>query len=152
MTEVTGATFNFNKTVTEEEPASTPDKPTDGAKVETKVAGEKKGKQNTKDFINLSMVTQTIKTAVNSAIQNVEGSQLSEQVSALQSIASTTVALGFMAYTNPYTAIASLACMGISHAFKMDKLNREITWNNYNLKEYKSARGYSAAYSRSRKS
>lgn len=152
MAEITGATFNFNKTVTEDEPASTPDKPTDGAKVETKVAGEKKGKQNTKDFINLSIVTQTLKTAVNSAIQNVEGSQLSAQVGALQSIGSTVISSVFMAATNPYALITMLACKGVSYAFKMDKFNREIAWNNYSLKEYKSARGYSAAYSRSRNS
>lgn len=45
--EITGATFNFNKTVTEDDPASTPDKPTDGAKLEQKLAGEKKGSVNT---------------------------------------------------------------------------------------------------------
>ena len=150
MAEVTGATFNFNKTVTEEGPASTPDKPTDGAKVETKVAGEKKGKQNTKDFINLSIVTQTLKTAVNSAIQNVEGSQLAEQASALQSIGSTVISSVFMAATNPYALIANLACMVISYAFKVAKFNREKTWENYDLEEYRSVRGYSASNSRSR--
>lgn len=146
---VTGATFNFNKTVTEEEPASTPDKPTDGAKIETKVAGEKGGKQNTKDFINLSMVTQTVKTAVNSAIQNVESSQLSEQVSALQSIGSTVVSSVFMAATNPYALVASLACMGINFAFKQDKYNRQKAWSDYDLEEYRERRGYSNSRTRS---
>ncbi len=148
--EITGATFNFNKTVTEDEPASTPDKPTDGAKVETKVAGEKKGKQNTKDMINLSIVTQTLKTAVNSAIRNMEGSQLSEQINALQSIGSSVISSVFMAATNPYALITSLACKGISYGFQVAKFNRERTWESYNLEEYRSARGYSASNSRSR--
>ena len=144
MAEVTGATFNFNKTVTEEEPASTPDKPTDGAKVETKVAGEKKGKQNTKEFINLSLVTQTLKTAVNSALQNVEGAQLSEQISALQSVGSTVISSVFMAATNPYALLATLACKSISYSFKMDKYARTVSWQDYDIEEYNSRRGYSA--------
>ncbi len=148
MAEVTGATFNFNKTVTEDEPASTPDKPTDGAKVETKVAGEKKGKQNTKDMINLSIVTQTVKTAINSALQNVEGSRLSEQVSAMQSIASTTISSVFMAATNPYALLVSLACKGISYAFKQDKYNRQKAWSDYDLDEYRARRGYSNSRTR----
>ena len=147
--EITGATFNFNKTVTEDEPASTPDKPTDGAKIETKVAGEKGGKQNTKDFINLSMVTQTVKTAVNSAMQNVEGSQLSEQVSALQSIGSTVISSVFMAATNPYALVASLACMGINYAFKQAKYSRDKAWSDYDLEEYRARRGYSNGRTRS---
>lgn len=150
--EITGATFNFNKTVTEDEPASTPDKPADGAKVETKVAGEKKGKQNTKEFINLSIVTQSLKTAVNSAIQGVEGSQLSAQASALQSIGSTAISSVFMAATNPYALLASLACKGISYGFQVAKFNREKTWESFNIEEYRSARGYSASNSRSRSS
>lgn len=149
MAEVTGATFNFNKTVTEEEPASTPDKPTDGAKVETKVAGEKKGKQNTKDMINLSIVTQTVKTAINSALQNVEGSRLSEQVSAMQSIASTAVSSLFMAATNPYALVTMLACKGISYGFQVAKFNRQKAWSDYDLGEYNDRRGY---YRRSRNS
>lgn len=152
MAEITGATFNFNKTVTDEEAASTPDKPTDGAKVETKVAGEKKGKQNTKDFINLSIVTQTVKTAINGAIQNVEGSQLSEQASALQSITGTAISSVFMAATNPYALITMLACKGVSYGFKAAKFQREAAWETYDIAEYKSARGTSAAYTRSRNS
>lgn len=144
MAEITGATFNFNKTVTDEEAASTPDKPTDGAKVETRVAGEKKGKQNTKDFINLSIVTQTVKTAVNSAIQNVEGSQLSEQVSALQSVGSTVISSVFMAATNPYALIATMACKAISLNFKAAKYNREKAWSDYGNDDYNARRGCSA--------
>lgn len=147
--EMTGATFNFNKTVTDEEPSSTPDKPADGAKVETKVAGEKKGKQNTKDTINLSIVTQSVKTAINSAIQNVEGSQLSGQVSALQSVATTAISSVFMAATNPYALLTSLACKGISYAFKVDKFNRQKAWSDYDLEEYKVARGYANSRTRS---
>lgn len=141
--DITGATFNFNKTVTEDEPASTPDKPTDGAKVETKVAGEKKDKQNTKDMINLSIVTQSIKTAINSAMQNVEGAQLSAQTSALQSIGGTVVSSVFMAATNPYALITSLACKGISYGFQVAKFNREKAWSDYDLNEYRERRGYS---------
>ena len=143
MAEITGATFNFNKTVTDDEAPSTPEKPTDGAKVETRLAGEKKGKQSTKDMINLSIVTQTVKTAINNAIQNVEGAQLSEQVSAMQSITNTLVSTVFMAATNPYALVATLACQGISYAFKAAKLNREKAWESYGLEEYKAARGYS---------
>lgn len=145
MADITGATFNFNKTVTEDEPASTPDKPADGAKVETKLAGEKKGKQNTKEFINLSLVTQSVKTAINNTIQNIEGTQLSEQASALQTLATTTISSVFMAATNPYALIATLACKGISYAFTAAKFNREKAWEGYDIGEYKSARGYTAA-------
>lgn len=148
MADITGATFNFNKTVTEEEAASTPDKPADGAKVETKVAGEKKGKQNTKDMINLSIVTQTLKTAVNSAMQNVEGAQLSEQASALQSIGSTVISSVFMAATNPYALVTMLACKGVSYAFKQDKYNRQKAWTDYDLEEYRARRGYSNSRTR----
>lgn len=150
MAEITGATFNFNKTVTEDEPASTPDKPTDGAKVDRAIAGEKKGKQNLKDMINLSIVQQTLKTAINSTIQNIEGAQLSEQANALQSITTTTIFSVFMAATNPYALIATLACKGISYAFKAAKFNRDKAWETYDIEEYKNARGYSAAISRSR--
>ena len=143
--EITGATFNFNKTVTDNEPASTPDKPADGAKVETRLAGEKKSRQNTKEFINLSLVTQSVKTAINNTIQNIEGAQLSEQANALQSIATMTISSVFMAATNPYALIASLACKGIAYAFKAAKFNREKAWESYNIEEYKSARGYTAA-------
>ena len=145
---ITGATFNFNKTVTEEEPASTPDKPADGAKLETKIAGEKKGSSNTNDFINLAVVTQSLKTAVNSAIQNVEGSQLSEQISALQSIGGTLISSVFMAYSNPYALIANLACMGINHAFKQAKYNQRRAWSDYDIEQYKEKRGYSNSRTR----
>ena len=147
---VTGATFNFNKTVTDEEPASTPDKPTDGAKVGTNLAGEKKGRQNLKDTINLSIVQQTVKTALNNAIQNIEGSVLSEQANALQSMANTAVASVFMMATNPYALITMLACKGISYGFQANKFNRAKAWESYDIEEYKLARGYSASYSRTR--
>ena len=42
---VTGATFNFNKTIVQEEESSTPEKPADTGKTKKpKVAGEKKEK------------------------------------------------------------------------------------------------------------
>ncbi len=145
---VTGATFNFNKTVNYEEGASTPEKPKDNSKIETKVAGEKKGNQNVKDMINLSIVSDSIKTAVNNAIQNVEGSQLSEQTSALQTIATSTISSIHMAATNPYALLTSLACKGISYAFQQAKFNREKAWESYDLTEYRARRGYSVNRSR----
>lgn len=148
MAEITGATFNFNKTVTEDEPASTPDKPADGAKVETKVAGEKKGKSNTKDFINLSIVTQAVKTAINSAISNVEGSQLSAQVGALQTGVTSAISMIHMAKTNPYALLTSLACEAISYKFKVEKYNRQKVWSDFELNEYRSHRGYSNSRTR----
>lgn len=147
---ITGATFNFNKTVSNEESQSTADKPADGAKLDTKVAGEKTGKSNIKDFINLSLVQQTIKTAINSTIQNVEGAQLSAQASALQSTFTTAVSLVHMATTNPYALLATLACQGISYGFKVAKFNRQKSWEQYDIEEYNYARGYSAQISRSR--
>ena len=147
---ITGATFNFNKTVTQEEAPSTPDQPTDGAKLETKVAGEKSGKQNTKDMINLSIVHQALKTTISNAVQNVEGSQLSAQASALQSGVTSVVSMVFMAATNPYALLATIACQGISYAFKAEKFNRQKAWEEYDLEEYRAARGYSAATNRSR--
>lgn len=147
---VTGTTFNFNKTVTEEEKPSTAAEPTDGAKLDTKMAGEKKGGMNTKDAINLSLVQNTLKSALNTALQNVEGSRLSEQISAMQSVATTTVALGFMAYSNPYALIAALALKGISYAFKVDKFNRDKAWQDYDIAEYNARRGYSVHQNRTR--
>lgn len=147
---VTGATFNFNKTVTEEEKPSTAAEPTDSAKLDAKMAGEKKGSLNTKDAINLSIVQNTLKSAVNTTLQNVEGTQLSEQVSAMQSIASTAISSVFMAATNPYAFIASVAVQGISYAFKVDKYNRDKAWQDYDIAEYNARRGYSVHQSRTR--
>lgn len=149
---VTGATFNFNKTVTEEGTSSTPDKPTDDAKINTKIAGEKNSLQSKKDFVNLSIVQQTIKTAINNTIQNVEGATLSQQASALQATATTVVSSVFMAATNPYALITSLACKGISYGFQVAKFNRGKARERFDLEEYKSARGYSASTNRSRNS
>ena len=148
---VTGATFNFNKTVTEEEKPSTAAAPSDGSKLDTKVAGEKKGDINTKDSINLSILNQTLKSALNATIQNVQGdSRMSQQVSAMQSIVTTGISMFQMAATNPYALIASLAMQGISYAFKVDKYNRDKAWQNYDLAEYNARRGYSVHQSRTR--
>ena len=148
---VTGTTFNFNKTVTEEEPASTPDHPTDNAKIDTKIAGEKKGYSNVKDFINISTVMSTVKSAVNSALQNVEGSRLSEQISAMQSIASTTISSVFMAATNPFALLATMAIQGVNYALKMGEYSRSKAWQDYDLEEYNQRRGiFSSAANRSR--
>lgn len=147
---VTGATFNFNKTITEEEAASTPDHPTDSAKIDTKVAGEKTGKQNTNDCIALSVVTQLMQTSINSAISNIEGGRMQEQARALQSVATSVISNVVLAYTNPYALLANLACKGIERAAQIAKFNREKAWEKYSLEEYRSARGYSATSSRSR--
>ena len=148
---VTGTTFNFNKTVTDEEKPSTAAAPSDGNKIDTKVAGEKKGSQNTKDFINLALVQQTLKSTVNTALQSVEGdSRMSQQVSAMQSITQTAISSVFMAATNPYALIASIAMQGISYGFKVDKFNRDKAWQNYDLAEYNARRGYSVHQSRTR--
>lgn len=148
---VTGATFNFNKTVTNEEKPSTAAAPSDGAKLDTRISGEKKGGQNTKDFINLSMVQQTLKSALNTTLHNVEGdTRMSQQVSAMQSIAQTAISSVFMAATNPYALIATMAMQGISYGFKVDKYNRDKAWQDYDLVEYNSRRGYSLHQSRTR--
>lgn len=147
---VTGATFNFNKTVTVEEKPSTAAEPTDSSKLDTKMAGEKKGGSSTKEFLALSMVMNTVQSTVNTTLQNVEGTRLSEQIGAMQSIATTTVALGFMAATNPYALVATLALKGISYGFKADKFNRDKAWQDYDISEYNDRRGYSIHRSRTR--
>lgn len=149
---ITGATYNFNKTVTEEEKPSTAAAPTDSSKLDTKMAGEKKGSLHAKDVINLSLVQQTLKSAINNSIQSIESAQLTEQASAVQSIASTTISSVFLAATNPYALVAVLACQGISYGFKTAKRARDLAWQNYDTMEYRTARGYSAASSRSRSS
>ena len=147
---VTGATFNFNKTVTDEEKPSTAAEPRDNSKIETKVAGEKKGSGNTQDFVNLSLLQQTMKSTIDTALQSVEGdSRMSQQVSAMQSITKTAISSVFMAATNPYALIATVAMQGISYAFKSDKFNRNKAWQDYDLQEYRSARGYTASRTRS---
>ncbi len=140
---VTGTTFNFNKSVTDGEPSSTPDKPADGAKVETKIAGEKTKWQNLKDFVRTTKVMQTVNAAISSTIQNIEGAQLSEQANALQSITNSVTSV-FMAATNPYALVTMLACKGISYGFQVMKYNREKAWERYDIEEYRAARGYSA--------
>jgi hypothetical protein len=148
--EITGATFNLNKTVTSAEKESTPNKPTDNSKLQKGIAGEKTGKQNIKDFINLTIVQQTLKATVNNTIQNIQGSQLSEQAGALQSVASMAVSSVFMAKNNTYALVASMAAQGISLSFKMAKYSRQTAWESYNIDEYNSARGYSAGVNRTR--
>ncbi len=142
--EISGAKFNFNKHVSEDRRTSV----NDGAKLETKIAGEKTDGQNTKDMINLSMVTQILKTAVNGTIQNIEGAQLSEQVRALQTIGSTVISSVFMAATNPYALITTLACKAISYGFQEAKFNRQKAWSDYDLDEYRAHRGYSNSRTR----
>lgn len=102
-------------------------------------------------MINLSMLTQTLKSTINATIQNVQGdSRMSQQVSAAQSIVSTTISSVFIAATNPYALIASMAMRGISYAFKTDKFNRDKAWQDYDLAEYNTRRGYSIHQSRTR--
>lgn len=150
---ITGITFNFHKSVSSGgDESSTPAAPVDDSKIEAKTAGEKTGAGAAKTFINLAMVQQTLKSAVSNAIQNIENSQLSAQTGALQSIATTAVSSIFMAATNPYALVASLACQGISYGYKVAKRNRERAWEDYDLSEYRSARGYSASNSRTRRS
>ncbi len=150
---ITGITFNFHKNVSSEgDEPSTPAAPADDSKIETKIAGEKTGARAARTFVNLAIVQQMLKTTINNSIQNIENSQLAEQSSALQSIAINTVSSVFMAATNPYALVASLACQGISYGFKVAKRNRERAWENYDISEYQAARGYSAASSRSRRS
>lgn len=155
---VTGATFNFNKTVTSEERTASAEQPADNNAPSSKIAGQKKDSQSLKNMIGVQQLQQVVKQGINAVLSNVEGSQTQAQISALKQIGGGLVtgvtATLTAAMVNPVlgvvTGATQLASAGISYAEEEVKFQRDKAWTDYGIEEYKRQRGYSAMYSRSR--
>jgi hypothetical protein len=153
MAEITGAVFNFKiggGTGQTASGTSTADNPTDTDKPSAKVAGEKTSWATVKTAIGLNYAQRIAQTAVSGVISNLEGSQLSAQASALQGIATNVVSTAVSFAANPVVGAVNLATQAISYGFQQNKMDRQKAWSDYDLSEYRTNRGYSAAYNRSR--
>ena len=153
---VTGATFNFNKTIVQEEESSTPEKPADTGKTKKpKVAGEKKEKTEAqektslKDAFVYDMIKTAVKTTVSAVIQNVSGSPtLQVQINGISSAATKGVAYITAAATNPALFAGMLVTDTIQYGFQQGAYNRSVAWSDYDLEQYREMRGYSKKRSR----
>lgn len=156
--EITGATFNFTKTVTEEGESASPEKPADNDKEKKpKVAGEdgKSGDKKKKDKNSLSAFAfDLIKTSVQQTMAavtaNISGSPtLQVQIQAAQQIGGKIIAYTAAIATKEWAALAIMAVSDvISVVSKPVKYNQDKAWSDYDLDQYRERRGYSTLRNR----
>lgn len=156
--DITGATFNFTKTVTNEERVSTPENPVDDDKEKKpKSAGDKKknanGSGENKNAIGAfayDMIKTGVQQTMSAVMSNVSGSPtLQVQLQAAQQIGGKIIAYTAAVATGNWAAVATMAISDItSYAAKQAEFKRDKAWSDYDLDQYRERRGYSTARSR----
>jgi hypothetical protein len=156
--DITGATFNFTKKVTDEGETASPEKPVDGDREnKPKAAGDKKkkGDGGGKDKESIGafaydMIKTGVQQTMSAVMSNVSGSPtLQIQLQAAQQIGGKIIAYTAAAATGNWAALATMAISDtISFASKQAAYERDKAWSDYDLEQYRERRGYSTARSR----
>lgn len=152
--DITGATFNFTKKVTDEGETTSPEKPVDGDKEKKpKSAGDNKDKNKEKSSIGAfayDMIKTGVQQTMSAVMSNVSGSPtLQIQLQAAQQIGGKIIAYTAAAATGNWVALATMAISDtISYGAKQAEFRRDKAWSDYDLEQYRDRRGYSTARSR----
>lgn len=154
--DITGATFNFTKKVTDESESSSPEKPVDNDKEKKpKPAGDKKKKSDSKDKEGVSafaydMIKSGVQQTISAVMSNVSGSPtLQIQLQAAQQVGGKIIAYTAAVASQNWVSLATMTISNtISLASKQAAFHRDKAWSDYDLDQYRERRGYSTARSR----
>ncbi|MBE5747981.1 MAG: hypothetical protein E7352_07410 [Clostridiales bacterium] len=155
---ITGATFNFTKKVTEEDENSSPEKPVDGDREnKPKAAGDKK-KQGDGDGKNkgsisafaYDMIKAGVQQTLSAVTSNVSGSPtLQIQLQAAQQVGGKIIAYTAAIASKNWVALGVTAMSdAISIVSKNSAYMRDKAWSDYDLDQYRERRGYSTLRNR----
>lgn len=154
---ITGATFNFTKKVTDEVENASPEKPVDGDREnKPKAAGDKKKKgDGGKDKESVGafaydMIKTGVQQTLSAVMSNVSGSPtLQIQLQAAQQIGGKIIAYTAALASQNWAALATMAISDtISFASKQAAYERDKAWSDYDLDQYRERRGYSTLRNR----
>ena len=156
--DITGATFNFTKKVTDEGETASPEKPVDGDREnKPKAAGDKKKKGNgdgkDKESIGAfayDMIKTGVQQTLSAVMSNVSGSPtLQIQLQAAQQVGGKIIAYTAAIASQNWAALATMAISDtISFASKQAAYERDKAWSDYDLDQYRERRGYSTSRNR----
>lgn len=156
--DITGATFNFTKKVTEEGETASPEKPVDGDREnKPKAAGDKKKKDDgdgkDKESIGAfayDMIKTGVQQTLSAVMSNVSGSPtLQIQLQAAQQVGGKIIKYTTAAATGNWAAVALMAVSDtISYVSKQAEYSRDKAWSDFDLDQYRERRGYSTARNR----
>lgn len=153
--DITGATFNFTKKVTDEGETSSPEKPVDGDREnKPKSAGENNSKKseqkNSVGAFAYDMIKTGVQQTISAVMSNVSGSPtLQIQLQAAQQVGGKIIAYTAAVATGNWAALATMAISDmVSYTAKEKAFNRDKAWSDYDLDQYRDRRGYSSARNR----
>lgn len=156
--DITGATFNFTKKVTDEVEPVSPEKPVDEDKEKTpKTAGDKKKKVDgggkDKESIGAfayDMIKTGVKQTLSAVMSNVSGSPtLQIQLQAAQQVGGKIIAYTTAIASQNWAALATMAISDtVSFFSKQAAYERDKAWSDYDLDQYRERRGYSTLRNR----
>ena len=156
--DITGATFNFTKKVTDEGETASPEKPVDGDREnKPKAAGDKK-KQGDGDGKNkgsisafaYDMIKAGVQQTLSAVTSNVSGSPtLQIQLQAAQQVGGKIIAYTAAIASQNWAALATMAVSDtVSFVSKQAAFERDKAWSDYDLDQYRERRGYSTLRNR----
>ena len=154
--DITGATFNFTKKVTDEGESASPEKPVDNDKGDKpKTPGDKKKKGDGKDKESIGafaydMIKTGVQQTISAVMSNVSGSPtLQIQLQAAQQVGGKIIAYTAAIASQNWAALATMAISDtISFASKQAAFERDKAWSDYDLDQYRERRGYSTLRNR----
>ena len=154
--DITGATFNFTKKVTDEGETASPEKPVDGDKEnKPKAAGDKKKRDEGKNKESIGafaydMIKTGVQQTLSAVMSNVSGSPtLQIQLQAAQQVGGKIIAYTAAIASQNWAALATMAISDtISFASKQAAFERDKAWSDYDLDQYRERRGYSTLRNR----
>lgn len=156
--DITGATFNFTKKVTDEGETASPEKPVDGDKEnKPKAAGDKKkkGDGDGKDKESIGafaydMIKTGVQQTVSAVMSNVSGSPtLQIQLQAAQQVGGKIIAYTAAIASQNWAALATMVISdAVSYTSKQAAFKRDKAWSDYDLDQYRERRGYSTLRNR----
>ena len=156
--DITGATFNFTKKVTDGGETTSPEKPVDGDKEnKPKAAGDKKkkGDGDGKDKESIGafaydMIKTGVQQTFSAVMSNVSGSPtLQIQLQAAQQVGGKIIAYTAAIASQNWAVLGAMAIADtISFASKQAAFERDKAWSDYDLDQYRERRGYSTLRNR----
>lgn len=160
--DITGATFNFTKKVTDEEKNASPENPIDAdrenkPKTPNDSGEQKEGKKKEKGNISAiayDWVKTSVTQTVSAVMSNVQGSPtLQVQLQAAQQVGGKVLSYVAAAATQNWAALAVMAVSDvtsgvITHFTEKATFMRNQAWADYDLDQYRERRGYSTLRNR----
>lgn len=156
--DITGATFNFTKKVTDEGETASPEKPVDSDREnKPKAAGDKKkkGDGDGKDKESIGafaydMIKTGVQQTLSAVMSNVSGSPtLQIQLQAAQQVGGKIIAYTAAVVSQNWAAVAAMTISDtISFASKQAAYERDKAWSDYDLDQYRERRGNTARRNR----